>query len=1296
MLPKKAKLPLSSAFPPLSHSRQSQSPVAIVPSCHFLHPHTATQQQHLAAAECALYDAPSSPTQPDKLCTGYRHSLSPLPSSPAAAVAGMTRSAAAHAAAHAILIGNSPCTPADGMMMMKEQEEHRHHQTVIPQQQHQHSQHTQPQQQQQQQYHPILLDRHDALTPDAVTPESADGYDEQDVDADDSAQSMSSRLDSDEHEHEITSAMHSGDDHSSGGEQHSSRMGVSGATTPSDAATRASLTATLHRSNKKKKKVAKSSNAVLPEELEGKYVVTEYLGSGSYGHVYLANPTDAHPLYNNVPTPSSSSSSSSSATPAPASSSSSSASPPAPASAAAEPIPSQVAIKKIVHIFDNLTNAKRLLREIKILRMLAHSNIISFKGLLPPPPAQLDNFNDLSMVFEYVDTDLQKLIHSNQHFSNLHLQFFLYQLLCGLEYTHSAGVIHRDLKPANVLVNADCSLKICDFGLSRLTHNSRISANQRQQQELLQQQQQRRGSGGSDVQGRANSMDMGYAHNSEANTPSKRSTPEMHTSSQASTPTSSSDNSRTDSPLKPGAAQTNATTTELPNAPQPQRTMTKHVVTRWYRAPELILLSEQYTTSIDSQSHLLARRTAVFAVCCLARCPMLICGHYLFSCLLLPVWSLGCILAELLSMQQESGTSPQDRQALFPGRSCFPLSAESPLAYADQLDQLNVIFDVLGTPSEADLAQVDNVTARNYIAALPKKRALDLSQKFRGSDPLAIDLLQKLLHFNPSTRYTATQALQHPYLREMREGQTNPLFTLPSLGGLSSHVHGHAGWDFEDETLDEEKIRRLILEEIMLDNPGMRAKIQAAQQQTAATPKMPVAEPVPILKAVPNRAASTVNSTADTTAPKALAPSSTSNAPVVPQAHKLQAQQPPQAAAATASAVTATAALPVPSAIPAHPAPSSALHPHHGSLHHPRSASPISAASSTSGYMSTGSSGAFTSPQSPKRMLSGSAILAATAKSSLVSAVSSNSVSSFSASPEPMQHTMQHTMVPLPHPQHSHVSSFMQSQSHLAVPSSSSLAQTVAASAFSHAAPTCAPMVSAQHHPPRHLAAPPTPTMDDLAAGRDHHTLSPMQQHQQLILEQQQQQQEQHHLHQQALLQQQQQELFQQSADGFPHTPAGVRPEITICITSCATPMPQVPHAQLHHPQQSQLQLQQLQAAHVQLQLVNHTSIFSHSSQQHSSLPFVKSPPYTGATPGFDSGITPQTAQMNVSSSSSFSSYAPPPPSYVSGFSNDSSAAAAPPTVTAAGGMMPRVQRPKRRHDEATATAATMATAVVA
>ena len=48
-----------------------------------------------------------------------------------------------------------------------------------------------------------------------------------------------------------------------------------------------------------------------------------------------------------------------------------------------------------------------------------------------------------------------------------HVQYFLYQILKGLKYVHSANVLHRDLKPSNLLLNSTCDLKICDFGLAR-------------------------------------------------------------------------------------------------------------------------------------------------------------------------------------------------------------------------------------------------------------------------------------------------------------------------------------------------------------------------------------------------------------------------------------------------------------------------------------------------------------------------------------------------------------------------------------------------------------------------------------------------------------------------------------------------------------------------------------------------------------------------------------------------------------------------------------------------------------
>lgn len=75
--------------------------------------------------------------------------------------------------------------------------------------------------------------------------------------------------------------------------------------------------------------------------------------------------------------------------------------------------------------------------------------------------------NDGFTCVELMECDLAAIIRSGQPLTDAHFQSFIYQILCGLKYIHSANVLHRDLKPGNLLVNADCELKICDFGLAR-------------------------------------------------------------------------------------------------------------------------------------------------------------------------------------------------------------------------------------------------------------------------------------------------------------------------------------------------------------------------------------------------------------------------------------------------------------------------------------------------------------------------------------------------------------------------------------------------------------------------------------------------------------------------------------------------------------------------------------------------------------------------------------------------------------------------------------------------------------
>ncbi|XP_071372020.1 mitogen-activated protein kinase 13 isoform X2 [Centroberyx affinis] len=140
--------------------------------------------------------------------------------------------------------------------------------------------------------------------------------------------------------------------------------------------------------------------------------------------------------------------------------------------------------------------------------------------------------------------------------------------------------------------------------------------------------------------------------------------------------------------------------------------MTGYVVTRWYRAPEVILNWMHYTQTVD-------------------------------------IWSVGCIMAEMIN-----------GKTLFKGK--------------DYMDQLTQIMKVTGIPGAEFVQKLDSPEARSYVKSLPRFPRKDFSTLFPRASVQAIDLLEKMLVLDGDERPTAELALEHPYFDSLRDPQDAP------------------------------------------------------------------------------------------------------------------------------------------------------------------------------------------------------------------------------------------------------------------------------------------------------------------------------------------------------------------------------------------------------------------------------------------------------------------------------------------------------------------------------------------
>lgn len=197
------------------------------------------------------------------------------------------------------------------------------------------------------------------------------------------------------------------------------------------------------------------------------------------------------------------------------------------------------------------------------------------------------------------------------------------------------------------------------------------------------------------------------------------------------------------------------------------KSISQYVVTRWYRAPEVILSS--------------------------------IIRDHVFE---LDVWSVACIFVEILQMRKANCRNYHLRRPLFPGNSCFPHSHTNPQYLEDDQDQLNLILNVTGNPSKSDLAfykhTVTDSQIWDFFKRFPFTPKADWSQALPAENHVVYNLLDSMLTLNPKERASIDKVLNHDYFNSVRSAKLEKDVEVKGINWEYETQRGLNGHDYKN------------------------------------------------------------------------------------------------------------------------------------------------------------------------------------------------------------------------------------------------------------------------------------------------------------------------------------------------------------------------------------------------------------------------------------------------------------------------------------------------------------------